>query len=244
MISVCIPTYNGEKYIQRQLDSILYQLSLEDEVIISDDSSGDRTLEIIKGLNDSRIILHENCSFKSPIFNLENALKSAKGVFIFLSDQDDVWLPDRLKMMMEKLRDHDVVVCNSHIVDQEERIIHESYFEWKGCGHGFIRNLKKNSYLGCSLAFNRKILEFVLPFPKKIAMHDIWIGMVSEMIGKTYFLEEPLFLYRRHEDNYTAAIHKTDDKLSDFTVWYKIWYRVVIVWYLGVRYIERRVFKL
>lgn len=242
-ISVCIPTYNGEKYIHQQLDSILSQLEMNDEVIISDDSSTDNTVEIIKSYNDKRIKLLENCTFQSPIFNLENALKMASRNWIFLSDQDDVWLPGRVERMKEELKDHDTVVCNSFMVDQNEKIIHNSYFEWKGCGDGFLRNLKKNTYLGCSLAFNRKILEFVLPFPKKIAMHDIWIGMVSEMIGKTCFIPEQLFLYRRHEDNYTAAIHKADDQLSDFTVWYKIWYRVVILWYLEVRYIKRRILK-
>ena len=242
MISVCIPTYNGEKYIRQQLDSILLQLEMSDEVIISDDSSTDNTIEIIKSYNDDRIKLTENCTFSSPIFNLENALKIASGDWIFLSDQDDVWLPGRVKRMIRELKNHDTVVCNSFMVDMNEKIIHNSYFEWKGCGHGFLRNIKKSSYLGCALAFNRKIIEFVLPFPKKIAMHDIWIGMVSEMIGKTCFIPEQLFLYRRHEDNYTAAIHKADDQLSDFTVWYKIWYRVVIVWYLGVRYMERRIF--
>jgi glycosyltransferase involved in cell wall biosynthesis len=242
-ISVCIPTYNGEKYIRHQLDSILSQMGVDDEVVISDDSSTDRTIEIIKGFRDSRIKLIEGCSFKSPIFNCENALKNAVGKFIILSDQDDIWLPGKVSKTLEKLLAHDIVVCNSHIVDQDERVIHNSYFEWKGCGHGFFRNLKKSSYLGCSLAFNRKILDFVLPFPSGIAMHDIWIGLVSEMIGKTYFLPEQLFLYRRHEGNFTAAIHKADDQLSDFKLWYKIWYRVELVWYLGVRYFERRIWK-
>lgn len=243
MISVCIPTFNGEKYIQKQLDSILSQLNENDEVIISDDSSTDHTIEIIKTYSDSRIKLIENCTFKSPIFNLENALKEAKGDFIFLSDQDDVWLSGKVNATLEKLTQYDIVVCNSHIVDQNEVIIHPSYFEWKGCGPGFFRNLKKNSYLGCSLAFNRKMLDFCLPFPKEIAMHDIWIGMVAELIGKTCFIQQQLFLYRRHEDNFTAAIHKADDQLSDFTTLYKIRYRVVILFYLFSRYFKRKVLR-
>ena len=243
MISVCIATYNGEKFIQKQLDSILSQLEENDEVVISDDSSSDHTIEIIKEYNDSRIKLIENCIFNSPIFNLENALKAAKGDYIFLSDQDDIWLPGKVNFTLKKLYHHDIVVCNGHIIDQNEKIIHDSYFGWKGCGKGFLKNLRKNSYLGCSLAFNRKILDFILPFPKKIAMHDIWIGMVSELIGKTYFIQEQLFLYRRHNDNFTAAIQKPDDKLSDNTTFYKIWYRVVILFYLFSRYIERKVLR-
>ncbi|NWJ51823.1 MAG: glycosyltransferase [Bacteroidetes bacterium] len=241
MISVCIPTYNGEKYIQKQLNSIMTQLANDDEVIISDDSSEDSTIDIIKDYSDNRIKLIEGCTFKNPIFNLENALKEAKGDFIFLADQDDIWLPDKVNTTLEKLTIYDIIVCNGHIVDENENIIHESYFKWKGSGAGFIKNLKKNSYLGCSLAFNRKILNYILPFPKKIAMHDIWIGMVVELIGKPYFIQKPLFLYRRHKNNFTAAIHKADHELTDNTLFYKIEYRVVMLIYLFSRYIKRKV---
>jgi len=79
MISVCIPTYNGEKYILRQLQSILAQLGEEDEVIISDDSSCDNTIAVIKSIGDSRIKLIENMHFKTPVYNMENALKQAQG---------------------------------------------------------------------------------------------------------------------------------------------------------------------
>jgi len=235
MISVCIPTFNGEKYIQRQLDSMLAQLGLDDEVVISDDSSTDRTIGIIKEYNDSRIKLFENCTFKSPIFNLENALKEAKGDYIFLADQDDIWLPHKIRQTVEQFRRFDLVVCNGFIIDQDENVIHPSYFEWKGSRKGFLKNLAKNSYLGCSIAFNRKILNKVLPFPKHIIMHDLWIGLIGEAIGRVHFISEPLFCYRRHDDNYTAAISKDDSELSDFGFWFKIWYRVVMVYYVGKR---------
>ena len=91
MVSVCLASYNGEKFIKQQIDSILCQLGKHDEIIISDDSSTDRTVQIIKNYNDPRIKLIEDCKFQSPIFNLENALKQAKGDYIFLSDQDDFW---------------------------------------------------------------------------------------------------------------------------------------------------------
>src|ERR1035437_4235872 len=119
MISVCIASYNGEKYIRQQLDSILSQLTVKDEIVISDDSSSDRTTEIIKGYKDSRIKLFEKCTFKSPIFNLENALKKAKGDFIFLADQDDIWLSYKISHTIKQLKSFDLVVCNGFIVDQD-----------------------------------------------------------------------------------------------------------------------------
>ena len=90
MISVCMATYNGEKYIEEQLKSILSQLGENDEVIVSDDSSTDNTLAIVESFNDVRIKIFPNNKFHSPIFNFENALKQATGDYIFLSDQDDV----------------------------------------------------------------------------------------------------------------------------------------------------------
>ncbi len=228
-ISVCIPTYNGEKYIQKQLESILSQLGEEDEIIISDDSSTDRTVEIIKSTADSRIQIIENCTFKSPTFNLENALTRAKGDFIFLSDQDDIWYPDKIKKALEKLTSFDMVVCNGVIIDQDENMIHPSYFEWKGSRPGFLKNLAHSSYLGCSLAFNRKILNRALPFPKQIIIHDLWLGLIAESTGRVIFIEEPLFSYRRHASNFTAAITKSDTELSDFSFFFKIKYRIVIL---------------
>jgi len=229
MVSVCMTTYNGEKYLKRQLDTILEQLDQQDELVISDDSSSDKTLSIIKSYEDKRIRIFEKNHFKSPVYNLEFALKKARGDMVFLADQDDVWLPGRVQRVVEKLQDNDLVVCNALIVDADEKVLHESYFEWKGSGPGFWKNLKKNSFLGCSLAFNRKILNAVLPFPKKLIMHDIWIGLMAESLGKVYFLDEKLMLYRRHERNITAAVHKDDAHLSDFGFGFKIWYRIVLV---------------
>lgn len=229
MVSVCMTTYNGEKYLKRQLDTILEQLDQEDELVISDDSSSDTTIDIIKSYDDKRIRLFENNHFNSPVYNLEFALKQAQGDMVFLADQDDVWLPGRVHRVVEKLQDNDLVVCNALIVDQDEKVIHESYFQWKGSRSGFWKNWKKNSFLGCSLAFNRKILEAVLPFPEKLIMHDIWIGLMAESIGKVYFLDEKLMLYRRHEDNVTAAVHKDDAHLSEYSFGFKIWYRMVLL---------------
>src|SRR5690606_17055698 len=112
-ISVCIPTYNGEKYIKAQLESILVQLKPEDEVIISDDSSTDNTIEVIKLFADQRIKLFTNNKFKSPKFNLENALSKATGDIFFLADQDDIWEKDKIFTLKEHLKSHTLVYSNA-----------------------------------------------------------------------------------------------------------------------------------
>ena len=215
-VSVCMATYNGENFIGQQLESILVQLDSTDEIIISDDSSSDRTVEIIKSYNDTRVIILENNKFKSPIFNLENALKHATGTVIFLSDQDDIWLPGKVKVMREHLRHYDLVVSDASLIDASGRIVEDSYFKLRGSGPGFIKNIYRNSYLGCCMAFNRMILEKSLPFPAKIPMHDMWLGLIAEISGRTFFCEEKLLYYRRHSSNASpTAIGKSCYKALD-----------------------------
>ena len=134
MISVCLASHNGEKYIKKQIDSILSQLSSQDELIISDDGSTDLTLSIIHRYKDERIkLLHykqdvsvlrkkHSKQFYLATKNFENALKNAKGDYIFLSDQDDIWLPDRVEVMVNSLKKNDCVMCNLNLIDENDKI--------------------------------------------------------------------------------------------------------------------------
>ncbi|ASU33653.1 glycosyltransferase family 2 protein [Mucilaginibacter xinganensis] len=202
-ISVCIATYNGEKYIREQLESIIPQLPENGEIIISDDSSTDKTLEIIESINDNRIKVFSNQKFRSPIFNFENAIIQAQGKYIFLADQDDKWFGNKIEVMLNALKDHDLVVSNAMIGDESLNIIKDSYFAWRNSRTGFLKNLFKNSYLGCCIAFDRKLIDVALPFPENIPMHDMWIGMVAEMYFKPIFIPNKLMIYRRHGNNVT-----------------------------------------
>lgn len=214
MISVCMPTYNGEKFIRIQLESILSQLGNDDEVVISDDSSTDKTVEIIKSLNDSRIHLFENNSFHSPIYNLENALKNAKGDFIFLSDQDDEWTEDKVSVCMEKLKDCDLVIHDADIVDGNGNQTAESFFKLNHTKSGKFYNLLKNGYLGCCMCFSKNLLSQFLPFPKKLPMHDIYIGNFAAFNGyRIRFIEDKLIHYRRHGNNASITSEHSHRKL-------------------------------
>lgn len=222
VISVCIATYNGSLYIKEQLESILNQLSHNDEVIVSDDSSTDDTLKIVKSFKDPRIKIFDENKFKSPIFNFENAITKAKGNYIFISDQDDKWLPDKVKIMVEELQKYDLVISNAYIGDSALNIVKDSYFEWRNSKTGICKNLLKNSYLGCCMAFKRKMLVKILPFPKKIPMHDMWIGMIAELYYKPVFITPKLMVYRRHLNNATTL---TEHYTSKETIISKFMFR-------------------
>ena len=233
MISVCIATYNGEKYIKNQLDSILAQLDTNDEIIISDDSSTDKTVKIIKSFNDNRIVLYENQKFKSPIFNFENSLYYASGDYIFLSDQDDIWVPNKVEIMKKYLLSYDLVLSDTDIIDSHGNIQKKSFYQMNGSKKGLLSNLIKNSYLGCTMAFNQNILQRSLPFPKDIPMHDWWIGLIGELYGKTHFIDKKLIYYRRHGNNASPAGEK-----SHYTLLKKILFRTIMIKNLILRYFK------
>jgi len=228
MVSVCIATFNGERYIKEQLDSIICQLERDDEIVISDDNSMDRTVEIIESYKDTRIrILHAN--FRNFKRNFENALKNAQGEYIFLSDQDDVWLPDKYKRCLELLREYDLVVTDSILVDEVLTVIKPSFFEFYSSGKGILKNVYDNTYFGACMVFKKKVLGYSLPLPKtKEVGHDVWIGLVAEMVGKVYFIKEPFLLYRRHGTALTNVTPKLKNR-SDRSLYTKIRGRFIML---------------
>lgn len=232
-ISVCIATYNGSLYIKEQLDSILPQLCETDELIISDDSSTDNTIEIIKLYGDPRIVLLENQSFHSPTYNFENALNNASGDYIFLCDQDDVWLSDKVESFIPLLERYDLVVSDCKIVNADLEIIEDSFFKVMKSGKGLLRNYIKNTYLGCCIAFRKEVFNYILPFPPNIPMHDIWIGMLVELNGNPFYLEKPTSLYRRHGENASYAGEKSKNN-----IFFKIKYRLDLLMSLVKRQIQ------
>jgi glycosyltransferase involved in cell wall biosynthesis len=116
--SICIATYNGEKYIQEQIESILCQVDVNDEIIVSDDNSTDNTLAIVKSFNDDRITIYVNQGCKGYTGNFENALKYARGEYIFLADQDDIWVMGKVTKCLAYLQDYDFIVSDAIIVDK------------------------------------------------------------------------------------------------------------------------------
>lgn len=230
MVSVCIATYNGEKYIEAQIKSILDQLNQDDEIIISDDSSTDKTLDIIRNLFDPRIKIFKDNTFHSPTFNFENALKQAKGEIIFLADQDDIWFPDRVSkaVMALKTSNIDCVICNRIIIDHNGNSNGEPIIQNDFTKIPFWKVLYHNPYIGCCMAFNRALLDKALPFPKNLPMHDLWIGLLAHKNKRSGFIPTPLIGYRRHGNNVTTG-------KSPYSVAYRILFRLRLVIQLWIR---------
>lgn len=225
MISVCVATYNGEKFIREQIDSILCQLSSDDEIIVSDDGSTDGTIVIINCIGDKRIRIIEGPRKHSPTFNFENALKEAKGDYIFLADQDDVWKTNKVEVCMKWLQKYDCVVSDAQVTDSNINPLYPSLYAIMQVRQGHIYNtVWKNGYTGCCMAFRRNILEASLPFPKDIPMHDIWIGNVAAYKYNVKFIPDKLILFRRHKETISC-----NGKGSKYSIWQQMKFRWSII---------------
>lgn len=229
MISVCLASYNGEKYIKEQLDSILSQIGTNDEIIVSDDGSTDGTLLIVNKIQDPRIKVIKNKLGKGYTSNFENALNHACGEIIFLSDQDDVWYDNKVSVMLKALEKSDFVVSNAMISDENLTPTLGSHFKMYNVKKGFLINWLKTRYVGACMAFNKKILTKALPFPSnhKLCAHDYWLTIIAEMFYKVTLIDTPLIKYRRHGANASTGGHKSTNSLS-----HKLKVRVYTFWQL------------
>lgn len=215
MISVCLATYNGATYLREQVDSILPQLGNGDELVISDDGSTDETLQILVAYKDERIKIFHNKGRHGFIGNFENALRHSKGDYIFLSDQDDIWIPGKVEKCVTMLEKYVAINHNSLLVNQKGEPTGNDFFTLHKSKGGYWQTLIRNSYSGCCMAFRRELLNSALPFPSQIASHDIWIGLLAEKHGKTLFYNEPLLFYRRHDSNASSTSEKSKMSFLD-----------------------------
>ena len=209
-LSVALAAYNGEAYIEEQLTSILQNLREGDEVVVSDDGSTDRTREIVRNLakEDGRVKLIDGpcCGL---IKNFENALAACDGDILFLSDQDDVWHKDKVEAVLACFEETGatLVLHDAQMTDNEQHVLTPSFFAFRGSRAGYMKNLWKNSYIGCCMAFKKELLSIALPFDDRIPMHDQWLGLLAEKRGTVAFLPKVLLDYRRHEGTATKDHH-------------------------------------
>lgn len=207
-ISVALAAYKGEQYISEQIDSILSQLGENDELIISDDYPEGKTREIVLGYQseDKRVRYIEG-EGRGVVRNFENALRACTGDIIFLADQDDVWMPDKVESIMEEISNGaDLVLHDAYVTDSDLNITEPSYFKIHGSNASFFGNIARNSFVGCCMAFTKQAMLDSLPFPKALAMHDWWIALVAlKKKRNIVLLSKPLIKWRRHSATVTGG---------------------------------------
>ena len=218
-VSVVIATYNGDKYINEQLDSLLKQTRLPDEVIISDDCSTDNTISILeqfKSLAPFPTTILKNKTNVGYTRNFSRGLLKARGDLIFLCDQDDSWFTHKIECMeelAEKKKNFDVFLNDCTITD--ENLLSSGKTKLQ-----IMDTLEMPDHLylmGCCAVIRKSYLETVIPIPKAIKGHDDWIVGISDALGKKYIYRESLQYYRRHSINTSQFIANSANALSVYS---------------------------
>jgi glycosyltransferase involved in cell wall biosynthesis len=210
--------YQGEGYVAIQLRSILEQLHDDDEIILVDDGSTDRTCNEVSALQDPRLILIQSAENRGVLRAFETALSRCSGEIVFLSDQDDVWLAKKVETVMNAFASDPAVMLvasDAILIGEDGAKIGDSFYATRGKFRGGLwSNLLIGKFHGCTMAFRSTLLRRALPFPPgRLVHHDTWIGCVNALIGgKTKYIAEPLVAYRRHSTNVTGRV-----KLSNLT---------------------------
>jgi len=220
-IDILVATYNGEKYIKQQLDSIINQTYKNIRILVSDDCSKDSTPDILKEYekkdNRIKIFLNEKNS-GSYIKNFEFLLKQVESNYYALCDQDDVWLEDKIEKSYNKLIEDnaDLVYTDLKIVDQDLKEIAPSMWDYLKIRKKVNYDDERTEYLyncvtGCTLLSKSKFIKEFLPLPYKseYMVHDYWISLYISLHGKITHLNEATILYRQHGNNLVGTGKKS-----------------------------------
>ena len=209
-VSVAMAAYNGDRYIKSQIETIMCQLKESDELVISLDPSTDATEQIIRDFakKDSRIHFLYGKG-EGLVCNFSNAIRHCKNDIIFLCDQDDLWKEDKVECILSYFHDTsvEVVMHDAEIINENNECLNQSFMDMRGCRTGILKNILKNSYIGCCMAFRKELRKYILPFPENIPMHDQWIGLIGEITGKNVMIHKQLIGYRRHGQNVSSESH-------------------------------------
>ena len=203
LISVAMATYNGEKYLRAQLDSILAQSYPVYEIVIVDDGSNDQTCAVIESYSVKcpQIQFLRNLINQGVTKSFLRALQNTSGEYIAFCDQDDVWLPNKLERLIAEIGDNLLIHCDAKLVDENLAIISNSYFsETKDATlHTFEDYLISNNVTGCCGLIHRELLD--VTFPSYFYVHDHYFALVAAFYQRIKYLPEALVLYRQHGTN-------------------------------------------
>jgi len=216
-VSVVICTYNGERFVRKQIESILHQTVAADEIIIYDDHSTDKTFSILQEyqkLYPQLIVIHQQGKNRGAVKNFEQAIQQCKGDIIFLSDQDDIWYPYKVQVMLDYFENNGyaaLVFTDGDLVDESGNSLKRTLWQawdfniqlqqrWMNNDLAFddlVRN--RNKITGATIAFKATLREHIFPFrPHTLYWHDAWMGMYAAKQQGLFFIEQPLIQYRVH----------------------------------------------
>lgn len=248
LVSICMATYNGAKYIREQVDSILNQefkenSDVELEIVVSDDGSTDDTIKILESYHDSRIKIfrHNNVkkykylnATRACKYNFENAMSKAMGDYIFLSDQDDVWYPWKVDMQLSYLRQYGGVSVAAFDMGSEELKKTSCHVYKHDVSFFTVKNVM--CLYGFSLAFTKDELRYYLPIPSSTTGHDTYIQYSAKWRNKLHFIDKPCAIHR-YSGKHNVSSFGANNVLPPLPI--KLYFRMVtyisVIWRSMVR---------
>jgi glycosyltransferase involved in cell wall biosynthesis len=219
-VDIVIGTYNGARYLQEQIRSVLSQTHTHWNLYIRDDSSQDETAVVIDRLafDEPRIhVVRDGLGNLGVIGNFNCLLENARSDYVFLCDQDDVWNADKIELSLKRMQDLEslhgrdmpiLVHTDLVMVDQELRVLSNSFFAFRNLNSqttGLVSLFAQNIVTGCTVVVNRALLVKAMPIPLTAAMHDSWLALVAAAFGEVGFVDRPTMLYRQHDANTLGA---------------------------------------
>lgn len=220
-VEILLATYNGEKYLGELLDSVLSQQFDDYSLIVRDDGSTDSTLALLESYQQKfpgKIRVHYGIGDpQGPVGNFSELLELSSAPYVMFCDQDDVWLPNKIDVSFEKIRQMEAdfgsdtpLLAHSDllVVDHGLRPIADSFWAYSGIDphRDKLGNLLvQNVVTGCASIVNRSLVRSCGKIPPKAQMHDWWVGLVAAAMGKIGRIEVPAILYRQHAKNRLGA---------------------------------------
>jgi glycosyltransferase involved in cell wall biosynthesis len=218
MVDILLSTYNGQRYIREQLDSIVAQTFSAWRILIRDDGSSDDTVRTIQkhsAYAQGKIHLLESKKENlGASLSFARLLEHSNAEYVMFSDQDDVWLPEKIARTIGKLREMEerhgrntplLVFSDATVVDKELNVVAPSMWSYQNSDPEIVKRLNRlllmNPANGCTMMFNRALIRRALPIPREALMHDTWLGLVASAFGKVGYLPEPTLFYRQHDKN-------------------------------------------
>ncbi|PCI77276.1 MAG: glycosyl transferase family 2, partial [SAR86 cluster bacterium] len=246
-IAVLLSTYNGEKFLGEQLDSLLAQSHKNFILVVRDDGSLDRTVSILESYvrdHSERIRLlpsdGENMGASAGFaFLVDYVLKNKESMglsstYMMFCDQDDTWYPQKIEKLLEAMlateADNDsaipiIVHSDLEVVSEQNTVIAKSLISYQGLEierNNFPNLVISNLVTGCTALINESLAEKALPIPENAIMHDWWLALVATAFGKLVYLDIPLVQYRQHGNNTIGAKEFTKVSVVSMSLWRRI----------------------
>jgi glycosyltransferase involved in cell wall biosynthesis len=220
-VEVLLATYNSEKYLNAQIDSLLGQSCQYFRILVRDDGSQDGTHEIIQSYisqhPDKIILIPSQETSTGPTKNFSKLIEASTADYILLCDHDDVWLPNKIEVSLEKIQQMErlhtpdtPILAHSDltVVNENLEVINDSFFKFQALNSNrklFGNLLSQNVITGCATIINRALADLSTPIPDQALMHDWWIALIASAFGYIGLIETQTILYRQHFNNILGA---------------------------------------